>query len=237
MRALAGVLAAAAIFAAPAAAADFGLRTYDVRVAGGTMKLEFHGDKGTGCERRGLCGVSGTVTSAVKQREGGFGFLTTGSGMVFGSISVFVSGIARATVHTEGAPDCVDESARTIDTYSLAAIPGHPAVVGLGSALFADLSGVSFGGSAGDDVFGTRCAGPTADDVVSAMPRAFVRRSVLGGRRSFTVRLSPIRVFAAGGFAGTVTSDLRLRFTRGPCKGRRNVRYCRAFDDAATNSA
>ena len=243
MRIVWGALLALTLLAAPAGAAGdegLGLRRYVVEVRGGAMRLEFHGDEATGCERRGLCDVSGTVSSRVTATEPGFAFLTTARGYLIGSIAAFVRGTSHAVVHTPGAPDCKDVAARSIDSYTLAAAPGRPGVVGLGTSSVDSLGeggGVSFGGSGSDDFFGTRCAGPSLDDIQGALPRAFVKRSWLL-RRHFTVRLSRLRTFTSGGFTGTITSNVRLRFTRPTCAGsKRARRYCRDFDDALTNSS
>src|SRR5437763_16659477 len=65
----------------------------------------------------------------------------------------------------------------------------------------------------GTSLLSTRCAGPLDRDVIAAAPQATIS---LGRalRSQTTLDLSGTRSFAAGGFAGTVSSTIRLRLVR-----------------------
>src|SRR6476469_3912562 len=137
MRRVGGALLALALFSAPAQAQaqgnPFRTAAYRVKLTGGTLRLEFHGDKATGCGRRGLCGTTGTVTTALTPRRfGGVGSLLAAHGIAFGVVGMFVNGITRAVVQTPGSAACRDDTARALATFSMDAARKQPARIFLG---------------------------------------------------------------------------------------------------------
>src|SRR4051794_6508324 len=106
------------LLAAPAAA-QRGLAAYRVDVAGSTVRLDFHGDKATGCERRGLCDTSGTVTVTLGNDDHvGSGLVATSGGSVFGTVFATLDGLVRAVVHTTGSTDCTDDASVGLKTFT-----------------------------------------------------------------------------------------------------------------------
>jgi hypothetical protein len=236
MRRRAGLLGAVVCslaVGAVAQAATPGIRTYAVKVSGGSLTLAFHGDQATGCAQHGLCDTSGTVTALRSGKRAGSGSATLFEfgGGVLGNLLTLAETTLHASVQTPGAADCTDSQTQLSDTFLLFGLAHKPLLVGYGSSVLsaAGHTDVNFGSSAGGDIFANRCAGPVADDYASALPLAQVKRSLLR-RARFHVDLSGTKSFAANGFAGTVTSDLGLTFTRRPCKTKSAKRACRTFD-------
>lgn len=209
-------------------------RSYFVTISGGTLQLEFHGDRATGCERRGLCDVSGTVVSGAKPAGPAFAVLSLAGGALGGVAFAQTHGVTRATVHSPGTADCTDDAARSIDLFGVFGMPGAPAQVAFGPGPLGSAGGSSWGTSGDGSVFDTRCAGPTAADLAIALPRAYVKRSALARRAPIHVDLRGTRYFTSGGFTGSITSDIRLTLRRAPCG--RHARECRRFDHAVVNS-
>ena len=211
----------------------FGLRGYDVRMTGGAMTLEFHGDEATGCAKRGLCDVSGTVTTAARSPAGGGLSLFSAPNGVLGSGTLLANATTKAVVHAPGASDCVDEVTRSFVPFGVGGARGArvQAVFGTDAPSIGVPGGLVYSNpDAGAAVFATRCAGPLPADLRAALPQAIIHRAALAHDRRIAVDFEATRSFARGGFAGTISSDVRLVLDRVPCRGRATRRSCRAFD-------
>jgi hypothetical protein len=216
------------------AEAKIGQRHYAVGVSAATLTLDFHGDQATGCAQHGLCDTSGTITATFAAGHAGFAGLETFFDTLTGTVLTPDRITGESVIRTPGAPDCTDSTQAGFVMFS-AAMRKHGAwAVGYDSSAFDALShGGEFnvGSSGGDDVFASRCAGPEATDYAAALPLVRLPRQTLLHKR-FTVDLSGVRSFAAGGFAGTLTAtNLKLSFRRGACHGAKARRACTAFDD------
>lgn len=168
----------------------------------GTLTVSFHGDPGTGCAAQGLCGYSGTVV------------LRPGPGGVVGVVAYRADGhlsyqaalslpggpegpITAAHVRRLGGGLCGDAQQPQLDLE---------ATIQRGNV---DLPLFQAGGM----LLSTRCAGPLDGDLTGLAPRLELRlRALLAGHR--TIDLSGTRSFAAGGFAGTISSSLSLTLGR-----------------------
>jgi hypothetical protein len=164
----------------------------------GTLTVAFHGDPSTGCAPQGLCDYHGTVVFgpgsgalvAVDRfrRNGRIAYdatLELGDGQV--------QPVVAAHVQRAGGDVCGDATNPFMSPT--ATINGGVVTMPL----------LASGGA----LLTTRCAGPLDGDVSSAAPEIQLPLTrLLGG--GTTVDLSGTRSFAAGGFAGTVTSTLRL---------------------------
>ena len=193
-----GVLTAFGPGLAASTSVDLGLR--------GSLAVSFHGDPGTGCAARGLCGYSGTVVWRPGQE------LSSGSLLIeklrahrrvsyaaqlvlFGGpgTTAEVSAAVRRAAPGQAAGTCADASSPQSNT-TLAVRGGAIALRILGS---------------GSTVLATRCAGPLDADIAAALPSpALSVGAALRGHRR--VELAGTSSFAAGGLAGTVTSTLVL---------------------------
>jgi hypothetical protein len=225
--------------AAPSTAAGFGMRPYALTVHSGSMRLDFHGDAAAGCEEIGVCSTSGTVTSTTRATTTGTGFLDLFGGSFHGRATGPASGKSLAVVRTPGAPDCTDTVERRGHAFTLMAGRRGPVWAGFGTTL--SLKGetgpteVAWEGSEGihepDRIFETHCAGPRFEDFAEAFAAVKVPRSVIR-ERWFSFRLTGERPFVGGGFAGTVTTDLRVTLRRTRCSARER-KLCRAYDRQA----
>lgn len=163
----------------------------------GEIVERFHGDAATGCGRRGTCGYAGTVNwrpsrtaallvNGVIQK----GRQTATATLAFGSGSGQPA-LTAARVHSAGGgPACVDGAPS--DGFDLPVAGGTVTLDMLRSG-----------------VLETGCAGPLGADVAGALPTPRIRVADLV-RRTTALDLSGTRSFAAGGYAGTITSTLRL---------------------------
>jgi len=240
VRGRAGILVAAvfAIHVAGALAAPPPMRRYAVKLTGGTQRLDFHGDQATGCAQHGTCDTTGSVTQTIGRPHISGAELTAAGRDVFGFVALFAKSTSVALVHTAGAADCSDSEVSEIQPFIAIGARHRRLEVAYGNTASSSTanSGFSFAGSSGSDAFTNRCAGPLPDDYADAMPVAQAPPHALR-QHHFTVDLGGTRSFAAGGFAGTVTSDLALTFTKLRCHGRAALRSCRAFDAWASKSA
>ena len=225
--------------APPAAAEEFGQRPYRLTVHAGTMQLEFHGDAAAGCAERGVCGITGTMTSATGRTGTGIGYLDIFARRFHGRATGPADGATTAVVRTAGAPDCTDTVERKAHAFTLLADRRGPVWAGYGTSL--SLEGetggteVAWEGAEGlhepDRIFETHCAGPRLEDFGAAFAAVKLPRGVIR-ERAFSIHLKGTREFSGGGFAGTVTTDLRLTLRRTKCD-RRERRLCRAYDRQA----
>ncbi len=171
----------------------------------GQLVVRFHGDPAAGCAARGLCGYSGTIiwtpahsaaveVDALRNRRGtGYSldleidqdnYLTNGGGTTTEDTHV-------------GAVACAD-AAYTGSYVGFAVKHGRARI---------DLA------DAEPSLFGTRCAGPLASDLASALPATSASlSSLIGGETTFS--LSGRHRFASHGFAGTVASTLSVSLGR-----------------------
>ena len=171
----------------------------------GSIAVSFQGDPIT-CASRGVCGYSGTVIwrpgvanpgaaiALLTFREHGRivreAYFTTFGGLEGPST---LKAVVRRALVGSGAATCGDASAP--DTQST--LRRH------GAALEVRVIG------AGSSVLSTRCAGPLDADIAGAVPARTVAIAALG-HRGGVIDLAGTHAFAAGGFAGTVTSTLVL---------------------------
>jgi hypothetical protein len=225
--------------AAPAAAEQFGQRPYRLKVQAGTMRLDFHGDDVAGCAERGVCDTYGTVTSTTRASRGGTGWLDLFDGDFSGRATGPADGKTRAVVHTPGAPDCTDSVARRAHAFTLLSERRGPVWAGYGTSLTieGETDGTSVAWSPGegderiDRVFETHCAGPRLEDFGEAFAAVRLPRGVIR-KRSFSIHMTGTREFSGGGFAGRLTTDLRLTLRRTQCTKRERT-GCRSYDRQA----
>jgi hypothetical protein len=223
---LAACGAGAAVMAAPAAAHSSylfavggGAKTVSVTQLParleGLLTVEFHGDRAAGCAARGLCGYSGTVVWQ-PPRTGSLGIVTYREGRKiehqasldltgFNAPAPFSprGGVATADVRSQptgpGAPSsaCTD-AAPTAATVDLP-LRGHAVLFALARAT--------------PGLTRTRCAAPLAGDIAHAVgPASVSLRRLLRGNTG--ISLASSGAFAGGGFAGTVSSTVRLSLGR-----------------------
>jgi hypothetical protein len=163
----------------------------------GELTVSFHGDPSTGCAVQGICSYSGTVVF----RPGGQGYLSLLTYRLRGrdsyqvglALPPFGTTFTGAQVTRAGGGVCSD-AAQPNATLSGTVTGGEVAV-----ALVQPRGGL----------LSTRCAGPLDADLAGAGP---VMRLTLGQLRSGhrTLPLSGTWSFSAGGFAGTVQSNLTM---------------------------
>lgn len=215
------------VMAAPAEGKRRGpvVRQYELTQAEGMVRITFHGDEGSGCRVRGTCGLSGTTTYTfggkptfgeviwAKQRKRTiifYGFFET-------------AGETASDVVSAGSQEhCVDRTQHEYESMTFE--PRSKRVRFDWRQIFdeEDEIGGGFigGGGGGDDPFDTRCAGPALVDLDAdhAIPFADVPYRVFRSERS-TFNTTGRRLFAGGGFAGSVDWDLayglELRSSRG----------------------
>jgi hypothetical protein len=171
----------------------------------GELVVRFHGDPGVGCAVRGLCQYSGTIiwtpahsadleVDALTDRRG------TGYSLDLeidqGSYDTNGGGTTDEDTRAGGV-ECAD-AASTGSDFSFPVSHGRARIE------LAD---------AEPSLFGTRCAGPLAGDLASALPTASaVLSRLMRGETSFS--LSGDHTFASHGFAGTVASTLSVSLRR-----------------------
>lgn len=168
----------------------------------GTLAVSFHGDPAAGCAARDVCGYSGTILwrpqsqsgelTIFSARRGGseqVGLSLSGSDSLLPTVSSVVS---RARAGAASA-SCADTNAPDVGGF-LPAGGGRVTVRALTSA---------------SAVLTTRCAGPLDADVAASLPSVSLpARALARGHRR--IDLGGTRSFAAGGFAGTLSSTLAL---------------------------
>ena len=172
----------------------------------GTVAILFHGDRGSGCAAKGLCGYSGVITWR-PGIAGNSGVLEIdklrvhGHTVELGTFSLFSDPIGppslRSAVRREAAGGTVGTCADVPSPggFSSTGVPIHRGTIS-----------VAVPGKT-SSILPTRCAGPLDADVAGAMPvRSIGVPAAAHGHR--LVDLSGTHDFARGGFAGTVRSTL-----------------------------
>jgi hypothetical protein len=209
----AALLGAVLALAAPARAQDvvaFGpspprdSTSVDVNVTG-SLVVTFHGDAASGCAFRGVCAYSGIVVWRPQQgsasldieklrRHGRSSYAVTFYNSPNPYVGPPVFAAVRDTVPGQATGTCADDSSSS----SYSALPVHGSL----------LTVAAFGGDS--SLLSTRCAGPLAADLAPSLrTRVISIRSALRGHQR--IDLSGVSSFAAGGFAGTVSSTLVLQ--------------------------
>lgn len=168
----------------------------------GRLTVSFHGDAATGCAASGVCGYSGTVVFTA----GAQGNLGVSKYRVRGRVSYQVqldfpagtgSTLTAARVTRAGGGACGDAEQPGV------ALPGTVTGGEVTIGLIQREGGL----------LATRCAGPLDSDLAGLGPEIrLTLGQVLHGRR--TLPLSGSWSFAAGGFAGTVESNLTMTLGR-----------------------
>ncbi len=182
----------------------------------GSLVVAFHGDPAGNCARLDLCGVSGQAiwTPAGQADITLITYRARGRTATEGDLAAFSALASNAGVTTEVtriAPDgtaheCVDDSANP-PVLSISALPGRRLRIGGSGALPA--AGLT----------GSRCAGPLAADIASALPSATLPAAALQ-RPGTAVDLSGVRAFSGPGLRGTVSSTLTVVTGRAATKPR-----------------
>ena len=191
---------AATALAALAATPDAAAVTPVATSLTGSITVSWQGDPSRGCAAAGLCGVTGTASGAVPDRNGlGQGVVLPG---LSGNDDVTLAADVSVRVVRPGGATCSDVlglvsgggprvlpargGVRIVDdTEALGEIPTAPGLLDAG-----------------------HCAGPVAGDLAGLLPSAFVPEAQL--RRGAVISLAANRSFAAGPFSGTMRSALRL---------------------------
>jgi hypothetical protein len=186
----------------------------------GSLSLDFHGSGVTGCALRGLCRTLGSESWIAQPLTDPWAYTpglpaseepaaATGGELL---LVTFARGRRRferaylelvsvdqvnASVSSEGS-ECADSGGGEPN-------PGSVALRG---------KSVEFGlGSRSSPWIGTRCAGPLQGDLERALPVARIPlATILDGHA--TLSLDRTRSFSAGGFAGTASSLIVVRFGR-----------------------
>ena len=190
--ALAGVAIAAAALPAIADAASQPV-PYTIAKASGSEQVTFAGSEAAGCQSRGACGTSGTISYTfggaphnglfvLVPRQAGFAFFGT-------------AGLTTASVTSTGASQpCTDTVRHRSDFFALEPSRTRFRYV------------THFGDPDLGDYLDTRCAGPMERDLAKAgaLPSAvFTSRGFTGRKIKFSAVGS--KPFTSGGFSGTVS--------------------------------
>ena len=172
----------------------------------GSVAISFHGDRGSGCAAKGLCGYSGVITwrPGIAGNSGVLGIdklRVHGRTLELATFFVFSDPIGppslRSAVRREAAGAAVGTCA---DVPSPGGSSSTALSIDHGTISVAVLGKTS-------SVLATRCAGPLDADVAGAMPaRSIGVTAAARGHR--LIDLSGTHDFASGGFAGTVRSTL-----------------------------
>jgi hypothetical protein len=164
----------------------------------GTVTIAFHGDHAMGCAAAGLCEYTGTDSWA------------PGSG----TATLFVvkdrgrrQSLVFVTLNGDHPLLSQVQRSTSVGTTRIC----RDRQTAFGSDLPASDHGTTITiGVIGDQLLGTRCAGPLPSDVAHVQPVAELSATrLVAGDAS--VDLAGTRAFASGGFAGTITSDVTLR--------------------------
>jgi hypothetical protein len=184
-------------------------RFYRVVSVSGTERVDFAGDQAAGCAAHGVCGISGTATYTPRAGSRSVAdYVSAGSIAQEGQI-IFGSGTTSTTVTTAGADAaCTDTLAVHAATATLARQGDQVRAVlhDQGEALS------SIG--ANDGVFATHCAGPRAADLTAGLPNGQFPVAKLKSRTIALEMRSDNAPFSGAGFAGHVTSDIRVTLRR-----------------------
>lgn len=204
LRAIAVIALAGLVFPAPALSEISRLTALPVAVEG-NVEVQFHGEPQAGCLAQ--CGLSGSIIWSpersaqlylYEEKKDGKRTLE-GSLLFFGGLDEPGSRTTALVVRSGSAGVCSDVRGELASSLDFSA--------GERSRLQAQLVA---GGFTGPALFATRCGGPLDRDLAAALPTRPLELPVLlhGGA---TIDLSGERSFIATGFAGTVTSSLRLK--------------------------
>jgi hypothetical protein len=197
--------------AAPAAAkGPVGLQNtqYEIDRAAGFVRVDFAGDTATDCAGHGICGVSGTVIYAFGgPPKGGFMHVIRTRGRLrFAQAFFQTEGITTSEVATAGSPErCVDRAENEFETLFFTRERAGMRFAWRGVDEFAR------------DPLRTRCSGPSVSDLAAsdALPDSVVSTRPFRATGA-KLRMAGRHPFAANGFAGTVTWDLRIRIDQRP---------------------
>ena len=204
--AIAGVVMGGLLLPVPATAQEVRATLVDVTVEG-RAEVRFRADSDTGCQ--GTCGLSGAATwspgrnallSVYEEKQAGKVVL---EGYL---ILIEAEGSApTTTAHVgRGGPAAMCSDIRRTPVTSLEFSGGER------TRLQARLTSEARDPSFGAPLFETRCGGPLDGDVAAALPPVPIDlASILRGGAK--IDLSGERAFAAGGFAGTVHSTVKLQ--------------------------
>jgi hypothetical protein len=168
----------------------------------GQLTVSFHGDPATGCVAQGICGYSGSVVF----RPGAQNDIALAKYRIHGrddyQVQLEVQSAPGATftgaqVSRVGGSVCSDAAAPSAELTG--SITGDQVAISL----------IQPGGG----LLSTRCAGPLDADLAGVGPQIRLTLAQLrAGRR--TLPLSGGWSFAAGGFAGTIESNLSMGLGR-----------------------
>jgi hypothetical protein len=174
-------------------------RAYEIRQASGAEQVTFTSTDAAGCQSRGACGTSGTISYSFggKPRNGLFVLVPRQAGFAFFD----TTGLTNASVTTAGASQpCTDTVRHRTEFFAL-----EPS-----RSRFRYVS--HFGDPDLGDYLDTRCAGPIELDLAKAgaLPGAdFAARGFTGRKIKFSAVGS--KPFTSGGFTGTV--NFRFSYT------------------------
>jgi hypothetical protein len=181
----------------------------------GQLTVAFHGDRAAGCAARGVCGYTGTVvwqpphTGSLEivtyrqrgklEHEASLNLIDqSGSGPLSGGGGVASADVRSQPTDPGGSSLLCTDAGSTGQSVNLP-VRGRAVMVGLGHA--------------GAGLTGTRCAAPLVGDFGHALvARSLNLRAVARGHRR--ISLASSGAFAGGGFAGTVSSTVRLSLGR-----------------------
>jgi hypothetical protein len=172
----------------------------------GDLVVHFHGDPATGCAARELCRYSGTIIwtpaqpatlSLMATKTRGGTSYSVDLGLAQDSLVTNGGGTTDGSATSAGGSNCADAAYTGSDL---------PFTVSRGRARVTLTD-------ASPSLLQTRCAGPLAGDLASALPSASVPLSTLT-RGQTQIPLERDRSFAANGFAGTVSSTLSISLGR-----------------------
>jgi hypothetical protein len=191
-----------ALVPASAARASSGERVlvYNITRASGFIRADFDGAQNDGCERRGVCGYSGTVMYLFggKPRSAeSFFLLDKRSGFVGGgNFRTTAATLAKVTI--PGSDPCSDEVDHTADNFQF---------IRRGSRVTVGFHGAE--SDSGADYLNTRCPGPGEVDLTfaRALPTGtFPLRSFKAHK--VVIALSGQKGFTGGGFEGVSKWDV-----------------------------
>jgi hypothetical protein len=181
----------------------------------GQLAVAFHGDRAAGCAARGVCGYSGTVVWQ-PPRTGSLEIVTyhqrgkleheaslnlideSGPGPFPGAAGVASADVSSQPTGPGGSSSACTDAGSTGQNVNLP-VRGQAVLFALGHA--------------GPGLTETRCAAPLVGDFAHALvSRSLNLRAVSRGH--VTISLASSGPFAGGGFAGTVSSTVRLSLGR-----------------------
>jgi hypothetical protein len=189
---------------------------YSVTSAAGSVRVQFAGDPAT-CARSGVCPYHGTVTYVFAQPHGdnGVAFLIFLRGILVSGTGDFAAhGETDADVQEDvaAAPPCTDvvhHGGDFSDGFTVVQTGPSRARV----TLHPDSDGSPQ--STAQDYIDSHCAGPRDMDLMRAGALPARSYSLSRFRRQrVTLDLSGTRSFRSGGFAGTVTSTVKIALVR-----------------------